>query len=108
MSRIFRRALLKGCGASFRYRDRLYTVNVELILNKRGSNECVSIGKNKAFTMFNKSIHNLYSAIWDFAECCETYEGELDGWAFREEQRVQEAIRTGIIAYYKGGIDDGH
>lgn len=26
MSRIFRRALLKGCGASFRYRDRLYTV----------------------------------------------------------------------------------
>lgn len=74
------------------------------IIEKTNSRDCYIIRENENVHFFNivPKAKELWNAINDWAGKASTYEGELDWWMYKEEQRVHNLARDIIIRRLKG------
>lgn len=69
------------------------------ILKRNGTRECIALRPGEPFFIWQhiETVKELYSTLQSWTEAAETEPGELDAWMYREEDRIQAAIRDALI-----------
>lgn len=78
----------------------LKSLNAIGLLKKKKGREYIAIrtpGAGGFYYFSGKAIKALLKELDSWTAAAETEPGELDTWKYREENRIQEAIRAGII-----------
>ena len=79
-------------------------LNCKVIFTKKGTNTAFCVRENAPFyySMDGRSaaLKKLHAIILDYSNYAATEPGELDAWYYREQERIQDAIRDALILKY--------
>lgn len=69
------------------------------IIKRNGTREYIALRPGEPFFIWEhiETVKELYKALQSWTEAAETEPGELDSWMYREEDRIQAAIRDALI-----------
>lgn len=75
----------------------LEALHCNVLLQSNHSNNAYAIRRDNPFYCSNHITRELYKELSDYAESASTYDGELDGWRYAEQDRIQHTIRDRLI-----------
>jgi hypothetical protein len=73
-------------------------LNCDLVMQSNHSRNAFCVRAGEPF--YTSVANDVYKQIKDYAEYASTEDGELDGWGWNEQQRVQHKIRDRLIEIY--------